>query len=142
MCKQRSPDFEGCLNSGLDYLNSLVSLRLKQDDSVNTPEEKEKPLVFAWIVSNLCLKYVANVRKDSVTLGIRIPQQSNWNTPYLDTHGSFYTLKYISTNEQLYALLSSFKASTKGVLEFEESTEESNIVSVKITFKVPIDAES
>ena len=136
MCKQRSPDPESTFIFGKDYLNSLVNLRIVQDASESDPAEREKPLVFAWIMSNLCLRYVENIRKDSATILLSIPQQYNMNSPYLTTHSSFYSLKYIKTNEQLYALLSSIKAATKDFLSFEESTDESNIVLIKISFTV------
>lgn len=70
-----SVNFQELSSVGTNYLHKLMELRSVQHDQNASPEEKEKTLVFAWIISNMTIRFVSLHSKDNVVLTVNILAQ-------------------------------------------------------------------
>lgn len=117
-----SVNFQELSSVGTNYLHKLMELRSVQHDQNASPEEKEKTLVFAWIISNMTIRFVSLHSKDNVALTVNILAQGPTAAPYLSCGDhSYYLPRYIYNECQLIDILQSIAQETEGVLHFESN---------------------
>ena len=117
-----SVNFQELSSVGTNYLHKLMELRSVQHDQNASPEEKEKTLVFAWIISNMTIRFVSLHSKDNVVLTVNILAQGPTAAPYLSCGEHIYYLpRYIYNECQLIDILQSIAKETEGVLHFDSN---------------------
>lgn len=115
-----SVNFQELSSVGTSYLHILMELRSCQHNQNASPEEKEKNLVFAWLISNMSIRFVSLHRKDNVVLTVNILAQGPTVGPYI-SYGEhiYYLTRYIYNEAQLIGILRSIAQATEEVLHFE-----------------------
>lgn len=124
-----SVNFHELSSVGTNYLHKLMELRSVQHGQNATPEEKEKTLVFAWLISNMSIRFVTLHNKANVSLTVNILAQGPTAAPYLSCGDhSYYLPRYIYYECQLIDILRSIAKETEGVLHFEFSFNMNHLV--------------
>lgn len=115
-----SVNFQELSSVGTNYLHKLMELRSVQHDQNAPPEEKETTLVFAWLISNMTIRFVSLHSKDNVVLTVNILAQGPTAAPYLSCGEHIYYLpRYIYNEAQLISILRSIAQATEETLHFE-----------------------
>lgn len=115
-----SVNFQELSSAGTNSLRKLMELRSVQHDQNASPEEKETTLVFAWLISNMCIRFVSLHSKDNVVLTVNILAQGPTAAPYLSCgEHSYYLPRYIYNEAQLISILRSIAHATEETLHFE-----------------------